>query len=253
MYCHNKQIYYSLFFNLSRSSEFVVRPSPLIVAQVNERLVKSNDDLTRENQRIRMECDTRSPLKYGRLTVATLESRLDSAHKEVEQLKKAMERNDTYTESLEQELKSYRSTVKKNNKKDDPCKSEPIEGFPLNVVMSEPPHKDILSQACDVVVSSSDLRNSSWSVAPPCDVACSIFTDESSKASSFFELQAYDGPFPSFTSPAPSSDATVRSSSFSRKLDFDASNGTYSSSSQELGGELSCSAVMPFDFFSLIY
>ena len=46
--------------------------------------------------------------RYGRLTVATLENKVESYEKEIKQLERALERSDVYVEEMEGELKDYR-------------------------------------------------------------------------------------------------------------------------------------------------
>ena len=49
--------------------------------------------------------------RFGRLTVVTLESKLEAREKEVEQLTRALEKTDEHMNSLENELQTYRSAV----------------------------------------------------------------------------------------------------------------------------------------------
>ena len=163
--------------------------------------------------------------RYGRLTVATLESRLEAAQKEIEQMKRAMNLSDNYVASLEKDLKSYRGVLEGSQIKsepDSPCVStnnlfaneeeEPISGV---IGESQPP------------------------CPPTTDVNCAVVYDETSKASSFFELQGLEDSFSSFTPPPPLLQPTISSApqvqpcsphltsggegnlSFSRKLEFD--------------------------------
>ena len=46
--------------------------------------------------------------RYGRLTVATLENKVESYEKEIKQLERALERSDAYVEEMDEELKDYR-------------------------------------------------------------------------------------------------------------------------------------------------
>ncbi|XP_013405226.1 uncharacterized protein LOC106170046 [Lingula anatina] len=72
--------------------------------KANEKLRDENFKLVRENQNLRQCLVTRSPHKYGRYTVAALESKVEAYEKEIKQLQKALNRSDVYTESLEKEI-----------------------------------------------------------------------------------------------------------------------------------------------------
>nr|XP_039264667.1 uncharacterized protein LOC120340467 [Styela clava] len=74
--------------------------------KTNEKLVKDYDDLKRQNTSVKEELLTRSPMKFGRLTVATLESRIEAYEKQIAQLNKALEKSDTFTESLQEKLRT---------------------------------------------------------------------------------------------------------------------------------------------------
>ncbi|KAL5011443.1 hypothetical protein ScPMuIL_009994 [Solemya velum] len=77
------------------------------VRQENNSLKDGNVSLTRENERLRTEIACRSPHRYGRTTVATLETKIQNYEKEVSRLNKALEKSDTYIEDLESQLKKY--------------------------------------------------------------------------------------------------------------------------------------------------
>ncbi|KAK6976236.1 ORC ubiquitin ligase 1 [Biomphalaria glabrata] len=85
----------------------------------NSKLKDENISLTQENQTLRLELAQRSPKKFGRFTVATLETKIAEQDKEIRQLKMALERSDSYIEELEQQLKKYNreDKVLGNNKK----------------------------------------------------------------------------------------------------------------------------------------
>ncbi|XP_076446531.1 uncharacterized protein LOC143283953 [Babylonia areolata] len=70
----------------------------------NNSLKETNANLAHENAKLREEISSRSPHKFGRLTVATLEAQLESQKKEVQRLTRALERSDQYIESLQQQL-----------------------------------------------------------------------------------------------------------------------------------------------------
>jgi len=91
--------------------------------QLNGSLMKKNDDLQRENTKIREELVVRSPMKFGRLTVATLESRLEASQKEVALLEKALQQNDKHNEQLKLELASLKKKEGGVDEKDEKLKN----------------------------------------------------------------------------------------------------------------------------------
>ncbi|XP_019634548.1 PREDICTED: uncharacterized protein LOC109477654 [Branchiostoma belcheri] len=70
----------------------------------NSVLREKNSDLSRMNDQLRMELNKRTPQKYGRYTVATLEAKVAQYEKENAQFHRALERSDKYTEELEKRL-----------------------------------------------------------------------------------------------------------------------------------------------------
>ncbi|KAI8479798.1 hypothetical protein Bbelb_424570 [Branchiostoma belcheri] len=72
----------------------------------NSVLREKNSDLTRMNDQLRMELNKRTPQKYGRYTVATLEAKVAQYEKENAQLQRALERSDKYTEELEKQIEN---------------------------------------------------------------------------------------------------------------------------------------------------
>ncbi|XP_061164194.1 pneumococcal serine-rich repeat protein-like [Saccostrea echinata] len=82
------------------------------VRQENSSLKDENINLNRENQKLRQEIGNRSPHRYGRYTVATLEAKIQTHEKEINQLNKALEKSDKLIEDLNAELDSYRSKPK---------------------------------------------------------------------------------------------------------------------------------------------
>lgn len=82
------------------------------VKQENNSLKDENINLNRENQKLRQEIGNRSPHRYGRYTVATLEAKIQTYEKEVGQLNKALEKSDKLIEELNEELDTYRSKPK---------------------------------------------------------------------------------------------------------------------------------------------
>nr|XP_029513495.1 RING finger protein 219 [Oncorhynchus nerka] len=58
-------------------------------------------DLVQENVRLKAEVASRSPQKFGRYTVAALEAKIHQYERDLDHLKKALERSDQYIEELE--------------------------------------------------------------------------------------------------------------------------------------------------------
>lgn len=63
-----------------------------------------NNSLLRDNFRLKAEVDSRSPQKFGRFTVAALHSKVEQSEREMNRLKKALERSDKYIEEIECQL-----------------------------------------------------------------------------------------------------------------------------------------------------
>ncbi|MGH0123892.1 UNVERIFIED_CONTAM: hypothetical protein FKN15_067697 [Acipenser sinensis] len=76
--------------------------------EANKILRSENIDLVRENLRLKGEVDGRSPQKYGRCTVAALEAEINQYKRDVNHLRKALERSDKYIEELEAHTSSVR-------------------------------------------------------------------------------------------------------------------------------------------------
>ncbi|NXF93058.1 RN219 protein, partial [Eubucco bourcierii] len=72
--------------------------------EANKKLSMENNSLLRENLRLKAEADSRSPQKFSRFTVAALQSRVEQSEREMNRLKKALERSDKYIEEMEQQL-----------------------------------------------------------------------------------------------------------------------------------------------------
>ncbi|RUS74237.1 hypothetical protein EGW08_018005, partial [Elysia chlorotica] len=72
--------------------------------QENVKMKDENMALTRENENLRLELAQRSPKKFGRYTVATLETKVSEQEKQIRQLTKALERSDTFIEELQKKL-----------------------------------------------------------------------------------------------------------------------------------------------------
>ncbi|XP_071345657.1 ORC ubiquitin ligase 1 [Trachinotus anak] len=69
--------------------------------EANKALRSQNVDLVQENMRLKAEVASRSPQKFGRYTVAALEAKIQQYERDVDHLKKALERSDQYIEDLE--------------------------------------------------------------------------------------------------------------------------------------------------------
>ncbi|XP_017296304.1 ORC ubiquitin ligase 1 [Kryptolebias marmoratus] len=73
--------------------------------ETNKALRSQNVDLVQENMRLKAEVANRSPQKFGRYTVAVLEAKIQQYEREVDHLKRALERSDQYVDELESRLK----------------------------------------------------------------------------------------------------------------------------------------------------
>ncbi|KAM9391042.1 uncharacterized protein obi1 [Salvelinus alpinus] len=69
--------------------------------EANKTLRCQTIDLVQENVRLKAEVASRSPQKFGRYTVAALEAKIHQYERDVDHLKKALERSDQYIEELE--------------------------------------------------------------------------------------------------------------------------------------------------------
>ncbi|XP_067842602.1 ORC ubiquitin ligase 1 [Heptranchias perlo] len=69
--------------------------------EANRKLRVQNGDLVRENLHLKAEVDSRSPQKFGRFTVAALQSKVEQYEREMNRLKRALERSDKYIEDME--------------------------------------------------------------------------------------------------------------------------------------------------------
>ncbi|XP_019380764.1 PREDICTED: RING finger protein 219 [Gavialis gangeticus] len=82
--------------------------------ETNKKLSLENSGLLRENLRLKAELDSRSPQKFGRFTVAALQSRVEQCEREMNRLKKALERSDKYIEELECHLSQLKGPSETN-------------------------------------------------------------------------------------------------------------------------------------------
>uniref|UniRef100_A0A8C6SG98 RING-type domain-containing protein n=1 Tax=Neogobius melanostomus TaxID=47308 RepID=A0A8C6SG98_9GOBI len=73
--------------------------------EANKALRSQNIDLVQENMRLKAEVASRSPQKFGRFTVAALEAKIQQYERNMDQLKRALERSDQYIEELESRYK----------------------------------------------------------------------------------------------------------------------------------------------------
>ncbi|XP_020333523.2 ORC ubiquitin ligase 1 [Oncorhynchus kisutch] len=69
--------------------------------EANKMLRCQTIDLVQENVRLKAEVTSRSPQKFGRYTVAALEAKIHQYERDLDHLKKALERSDQYIEELE--------------------------------------------------------------------------------------------------------------------------------------------------------
>ncbi|XP_060084286.1 serine-rich adhesin for platelets-like [Ylistrum balloti] len=89
----------------------------------NNSLKEENVNINHENQKLRGEIANRSPHRYGRYTVSTLEAKIQSYEKEVGQLNKALEKSDKYIEEMQTELGELRTKSKADTLSSQPSKS----------------------------------------------------------------------------------------------------------------------------------
>ncbi|XP_037001065.2 ORC ubiquitin ligase 1 isoform X1 [Artibeus jamaicensis] len=78
--------------------------------EANKKLKLENGGLVRENLRLKAEVDNRSPQKFGRFTVAALQSKVEQYERETNRLKKALERSDKYIEELESQIAQLKNS-----------------------------------------------------------------------------------------------------------------------------------------------
>ncbi|XP_030310401.1 RING finger protein 219 [Calypte anna] len=80
--------------------------------EANKKLSMENSSLLRENLRLKAEVDSRSPQKFGRFAVAALQSKVEQSEREMNRLKKALERSDKYIEEMECQLLQLKNAGK---------------------------------------------------------------------------------------------------------------------------------------------
>uniref|UniRef100_UPI00398F7A9C ORC ubiquitin ligase 1 isoform X4 n=1 Tax=Pristiophorus japonicus TaxID=55135 RepID=UPI00398F7A9C len=81
--------------------------------ETNRKLRVQNGDLIRENLHLKAEVDSRSPQKFGRFTVAALQSKVEQYEREMNRLKRALERSDKYIEDMEFQIEQLKETDEK--------------------------------------------------------------------------------------------------------------------------------------------
>ncbi|XP_007900761.2 ORC ubiquitin ligase 1 [Callorhinchus milii] len=94
--------------------------------EANRKLRVQNSDLVRENLHLKAEVDSRSPHKFGRFTVAALQSKVDQYEREMNRLKRALERSDKYIEDMELEIEQLKERGnEKENVSGNSCSESP--------------------------------------------------------------------------------------------------------------------------------
>ncbi|XP_004577471.2 ORC ubiquitin ligase 1 [Ochotona princeps] len=89
--------------------------------EANKKLKLENGGLVRENLRLKAEVDNRSPQKFGRFTVAALQSKVEQYERETNRLKKALERSDKYIEELESQVTQLKRSNDEKDMMDSFC------------------------------------------------------------------------------------------------------------------------------------
>ncbi|XP_076786712.1 ORC ubiquitin ligase 1 isoform X2 [Arvicanthis niloticus] len=93
--------------------------------EANKKLKLENGGLLRENLRLKAEVDNRSPQKFGRFTVAALQSKVEQYERETNRLKKALERSDKYIEELESQVAHLKHSEEAKEDMDALCQRAP--------------------------------------------------------------------------------------------------------------------------------
>nr|XP_012641197.2 RING finger protein 219 isoform X1 [Microcebus murinus] len=89
--------------------------------EANKKLKLENGGLVRENLRLKAEVDNRSPQKFGRFTVAALQSKVEQYERETNRLKKALERSDKYIEELESQVAQLKNSSEEKKAMNSIC------------------------------------------------------------------------------------------------------------------------------------
>ncbi|XP_071786680.1 uncharacterized protein [Asterias amurensis] len=77
--------------------------------ETNLKLSTDNRTLLAENGRLKQTATARSPHKYEKYTSMAQQTKLDQSRREVSQLKRALDRSDTYIDELETKVEGYKS------------------------------------------------------------------------------------------------------------------------------------------------
>uniref|UniRef100_UPI00398E74CE ORC ubiquitin ligase 1 isoform X2 n=1 Tax=Pristiophorus japonicus TaxID=55135 RepID=UPI00398E74CE len=94
--------------------------------ETNRKLRVQNGDLIRENLHLKAEVDSRSPQKFGRFTVAALQSKVEQYEREMNRLKRALERSDKYIEDMEFQIEQLKvRSERKENEGGKLCPESP--------------------------------------------------------------------------------------------------------------------------------
>ncbi|KAM7110961.1 ORC ubiquitin ligase 1 [Molossus nigricans] len=89
--------------------------------EANKKLKLENGGLVRENLRLKAEVDNRSPQKFGRFTMAALQSKVEQYERETNRLKKALERSDKYIEELESQIAQLKNSSEEKEAMNSIC------------------------------------------------------------------------------------------------------------------------------------
>ncbi|XP_051882279.1 ORC ubiquitin ligase 1 [Pristis pectinata] len=94
--------------------------------EANRKLRIQNGDLVRENLHLKAEVENRSPQKFGRFTVAALQSKVEQCEREISRLKRALDRSDKYIEDMELQIEQLQGKYEQSeNKGGGDCSTSP--------------------------------------------------------------------------------------------------------------------------------
>ncbi|XP_044285495.1 ORC ubiquitin ligase 1 [Varanus komodoensis] len=123
------------------------------LTEVNKKLRLENGSLVRENLRLKAEVGSRSPQKFGRFTVAALQSKLEQCERETNRLKKALQRSDSYIEDLESQISQLKRECEQRRSASPEreaavgLKENMSESAPNEIALLESPEEH-LDQSC---------------------------------------------------------------------------------------------------------
>ncbi|GFO15985.1 RING finger protein 219 [Plakobranchus ocellatus] len=128
--------------------------------QENSKLKDENVALTRENETLRLELAQRSPKKFGRYTVATLEKKVADQEKEIRQLTKALERSDAYIEELQNRYERDGNDRESHVRNEDTERTGTSDRFHINTEPSRQKQQNVetFSFKCDQPLPSDNAR-----------------------------------------------------------------------------------------------